>query len=131
MYRDPYYYQTRSPYEGYGQPAQSTYHRPYEYSHEPPVNPAGMPYLDQTPYEQFEKPPLQFPWENDMPQAPYPNPPLKPAHGLMAHFQDENGQLDIDKMLSTVGQLANTYHQVYPIFKQIGGLLKFVNQRNS
>lgn len=31
---------------------------------------------------------------------------------------------DLDKMLSTVGQLANTYHQVSPIVKQFGSLIK-------
>ncbi|WP_077297767.1 YppG family protein [Virgibacillus pantothenticus] len=31
---------------------------------------------------------------------------------------------DLDKMLSTVGQLANTYHQVSPIVKQFGSFIK-------
>lgn len=104
------------------------YHHRYDWGR-PPYQPDwGQPPYG-TPYEQFEKPPLSFYYGEN--EVPYPLPSMKPANGLIAHFQDENGQLDIDKMLSTVGQVANTYQQVYPIFKQIGGLLKFVNQRNS
>ncbi|MBU5268140.1 hypothetical protein [Virgibacillus proomii] len=81
----------------------------------------------QTPYDYFTKPPQPMNWpgiksessqqnaqQNTNPQANYPpNQPPGPGQAL-----------NLDKMLSTVGQLANTYHQVSPIFKQFGSLIK-------
>ncbi|MYL46288.1 hypothetical protein GLV94_11605 [Virgibacillus halodenitrificans] len=64
---------------------------------------------------------------NGMPGAP-PNmnnaPGMQQGNGLLNYFQDNEGQMDLDKMLSTVGQLANTYHQVSPIVKQFGSFIK-------
>jgi hypothetical protein len=83
--------------------------------------------VHQTPYEYFAKP-QQPSWPNLMQQTqgdyPPPQPPMKPAGSLMSNFQNEDGKVDIDKMLGTVGQMANTYHQVSPIFKQFGTFLK-------
>ncbi|MDY0410442.1 hypothetical protein ACFFIS_16345 [Virgibacillus soli] len=44
-------------------------------------------------------------------------------------YPNQKGQFDLDKVLTTVGQLANTYHQVSPIVKQVGSLLKTFNPR--
>lgn len=49
--------------------------------------------------------------------------PKKP-NNFLAQFQNGDGQIDVDKMLGTVGQLANTYHQVAPIIKQLGSFMK-------
>lgn len=89
----------------------------------------------QTPYEQFAKPQQPINWETPMQQSAnfmqpngngnfnqQPNP--YPANGIKNYFQDKDGQVDFDKMLSTVGQLANTYHQVSPIVKQFGSIIK-------
>lgn len=47
------------------------------------------------------------------------------ANMLQTQQSTAPGQsFDLDKMLSTVGQLANTYHQVSPIVKQFGSLIK-------
>nr|CDQ37473.1 hypothetical protein BN993_07024 [Virgibacillus halodenitrificans] len=52
------------------------------------------------------------------------SPGMQQGNGLLNYFQDNEGQMDLDKMLSTVGQLANTYHQVSPIVKQFGSFIK-------
>ncbi|TQS76425.1 hypothetical protein DX933_00850 [Ornithinibacillus gellani] len=49
-----------------------------------------------------------------------------PSSNAPSPFQNTNGQIDFDKMLSTVGQIANTYHQVAPIVKQFGALMKSI-----
>lgn len=43
---------------------------------------------------------------------------------LWTQFQNESGQIDVNKMLSTVGQLANTVQQVTPVVKQLGDFIK-------
>lgn len=134
MYNRPYnYYPTDSMYytsdHSYMQPP-----NPYPHGN-------GNPYF-QTPFEQFAKPPQPEDWSYPMQQPDYPqqvNSPQQmnssqqmnphqqmnlPQNNVTGYFQNENGQLDFDKMLSTVGQLANTYHQVSPIVKQVGALIK-------
>lgn len=83
---------------------------------------------NQTPFEYFAKPAQPEDWSYNMQQ---PNPSNyssqqmnAPPNNVMGYFQNENGQMDFDKMLSTVGQIANTYHQVSPIVKQVGALIK-------
>lgn len=49
-----------------------------------------------------------------------------PSPNAPSPFQNTNGQIDFDKMLSTVGQIANTYHQVAPIVKQFGSFMKSI-----
>ncbi|SET79792.1 YppG-like protein [Oceanobacillus limi] len=89
-------------------------------------NQQAEPYYSQTPFEHFAKPKQPTDWYQNMQPnqssnaQPQPNAP----NGLLSQFQDENGQINIDKMLSTVGQMANTYHQVQPIIKQFGDLMK-------
>ncbi|HLR52133.1 MAG TPA: YppG family protein [Candidatus Avamphibacillus sp.] len=48
----------------------------------------------------------------------------KQPNNLLSQFQNTEGQLDVDKMINTVGQLASTYHQVAPIIKQFGAFIK-------
>lgn len=43
---------------------------------------------------------------------------------IMQQFLDENGQVDIQKMLQTVGQLADTVQQVSPVIKQLNDLIR-------
>lgn len=129
------------PYDYNYQPTnQNDEYNPYLHSHPqypnyPYPEQNGPPPQQQTPYEQFAKPlqPVPMNWGNPMQQnadftqsnanlppqqSPYPN------NGIKGYFQDEDGQVDFDKMLSTVGQLANTYHQVSPIVKQFGSIIK-------
>ncbi|MBM7554382.1 YppG family protein [Thalassobacillus pellis] len=44
--------------------------------------------------------------------------------GMMGYFQDQNGQLDMEKMMKTMGQLAQTANQFSPLVKGIGGFIK-------
>lgn len=44
--------------------------------------------------------------------------------GIMAQFQDENGQVDVNKMMTTVSQFAQTIQQVTPVVKQVSDLIK-------
>lgn len=44
--------------------------------------------------------------------------------GFLNYFQDKNGEVDFDKMLSTVGQVANTFQQISPMVKQFGSIMK-------
>ncbi|KGX86574.1 hypothetical protein N784_04155 [Pontibacillus litoralis JSM 072002] len=44
--------------------------------------------------------------------------------GIMTYFMDKNGQLDLDKMLSTMGQVANTANQISPLVKGISTFMK-------
>ncbi|MCP3029251.1 YppG family protein [Halobacillus sp. A5] len=43
---------------------------------------------------------------------------------MMAYFQDENGQMDFDKMMNTTGQVVQTIQQVSPMVKGIGSFVK-------
>lgn len=43
---------------------------------------------------------------------------------VIQQFLDENGQVDIQKMLSTVGQFADTVQQVSPVIKQLNDLVR-------
>ena len=51
-------------------------------------------------------------------------PPANQLNTLLTQFQNSEGQLDVDKMINTVGQIANTYHQVAPIVKQFSSFIK-------
>ncbi|WP_226585435.1 YppG family protein [Halobacillus litoralis] len=46
------------------------------------------------------------------------------SKGVMNYFQNEEGQLDFDKMMSTTGQVMKTVQQVSPIVKGIGTFVK-------
>lgn len=119
----PYHYRPIPPSDMYQQNPY-TQHPNYPYSQQ-----NGPTLIQQTPYEQFAKPQQPLYWDQMQTMNANPNPQYSqqganPGSGFKAYFQDEDGQMDFDKMLSTVGQLANTYHQVSPIVKQFGSLIK-------
>lgn len=60
------------------------------------------------------------PQVDPMQEGPSPN----QLNTLLTQFQNSEGQLDVDKMINTVGQIANTYHQVAPIVKQFSSFIK-------
>lgn len=123
MYYRQYYSQP-------GYPPEPFYQDPYSHQQENPYSGLHGSPLQQTPYEQFAKPQQPMFWDNSMQSMQTtnsnfdPKPNMNPTNGIMNYFQDEDGQMDFDKMLSTVGQLANTYHQVSPIVKQVGSIIK-------
>lgn len=75
--------------------------------------------------QQYQEPHMGNFTSYNQPQAQsFNEPPPKQMNSLLTQFQNSEGQIDVDKMLNTVGQLANTYHQVAPIIKQFGSLIK-------
>lgn len=43
---------------------------------------------------------------------------------VLQQFMNDNGQVDIQKMLQTVGQFADTVQQVSPVIKQLNELVR-------
>ncbi|HLR67323.1 YppG family protein [Virgibacillus alimentarius] len=115
---------------------QPDYHEnPYYYSPVPPQPPPEYYYsmnmpahgpgsFQKTPFEHFAKPHQPINWYQNQHQFDAGPNNMGTANSLIAYFQDENGQVDFDKMFSTVGQLANTVQQVSPLIKQFGSLIK-------
>ncbi|WP_249872711.1 YppG family protein [Oceanobacillus saliphilus] len=125
-------------------------HNSYSYHTSQPSQNWNIPNVQQTPYDVFAKPELPAQWLSEPPMngsqtaQNYGGPggaagihtggPLggqsggpvggPNAGGATSYFYNGNGQIDFDKVLSTVGQLASTYHQVTPIVKQFGSLIK-------
>lgn len=124
MNRGPYPYSQASYYDPnqFNQPYMSEPNHYQDY----PNMPLNHFTPTQTPFEHFEKPRQPTAWPNEMQQSPDFYPPSQPFNqpNLLAQFKDQNGQVDISKTLSTVGQFANTVQQVTPVIKQISDLIK-------
>ncbi|MFD1851761.1 YppG family protein [Oceanobacillus bengalensis] len=133
MQRNHYYqtprphpnYRSFMPYEYYGQ----AFHQDVpiqDYPSQFQQNP------NQTPYDYFQKPEQPMNWPNNTPydveqpmgQEMNQQANMQQQPNLASQFQKDGGQLDFDKVLTTVGQLASTYHQVAPIIQQFNGFLK-------
>lgn len=108
------------------------YHYEPPFMHQQPPYPTSYPVNSNppqptTPYELFAKPVQPLNWmdpsvgNNSMNQG-------GSQQGVNGPFTGNDGQLDFDKMLSTIGQLASTYHQVSPIVKQFSSLMKLVRE---
>ncbi len=78
-----------------------------------------------SPYQMYAKPPQPEGWAGQMDEGYFQEQAKKP-NAIMQHFYDENGQMDIQKMLSTVNQLAGTFQQVTPVIQQIGSLVRLI-----
>ncbi len=99
-----------------------------ETTHRPP-HPEGLQYeYYQTPFEQYAKPEQPMNWympQNQFDNQFYQEPPQQNQQSSFVNpFQAENGQLDFNKIMSTVSQLANTVQQVSPVIKQVGAMIK-------
>ncbi|WP_099156484.1 YppG family protein [Virgibacillus ndiopensis] len=118
MFNRPYYYNDPFQYNTYHG---NFYMHPQQgnYSQYQPQNPP----IYKTPFEHFAKPKQPNDWYVNMQPNLTPYPPQK-TNGLFSYFQDKNGQMDLDKMFSTVGKLANTVQQVSPVVKQFGSIMK-------
>lgn len=91
-------------------------------------------YYNQMPTESynFEFPPI-CPCQYHMAQSFYMHPHhfemnqrrYSPSeHHIMQQFLTEDGHVDIQKMLKTIGQFADTVQQVSPVIKQINDLIR-------
>lgn len=77
----------------------------------------------QTPFEYFSKPSQPINWHPASKQGNQ----FQTASGgneLFHYFEEKKEEVDLDKMLSTIGQVANTVQQVSPVVKQISALMK-------
>ncbi len=77
----------------------------------------------QTPFEMYAKPKQPMNW-HPYGQSMGGSFNTPPKNNLLYYFQDNNGEMDLDKMLSTAGQIANTFQQVSPVVKQVGSIMK-------
>ncbi|MFS0675046.1 YppG family protein [Ornithinibacillus sp. 179-J 7C1 HS] len=111
----PYYQQGNQP-NYYNQQAQQPFHpSPYQQYYQ---NVYEQP---KSAFEQFAKPKQPQDWYDQMQGS---NQQAQPQQEAMAQFQNQGGQMNLDKVLTTVSQIANTYHQVSPIIKQFGAFMK-------
>lgn len=115
-----------------------TYYRqqPYIYNSHPHVNnqqpyqSSYSPHLSSpqlTPYELYAKPAQPMNWMHTETEQPVHN-QSSSQQGIAGVFTDQNGQVDFEKALSSIGQIASTYHQVSPIVQQLSSLLKILRQ---
>lgn len=119
-------------------PYETQYYEPiYQNPTFRPNQPNYNPYEQvqhQTPFEYYAKPsqPVDYSYMTQQQSNYYPyqqqmQQPNQPA-SLWTQFQTEDGQVDMQKMLSTVGQLANTVQQVSPVIKEIGAMISVFRQ---
>ncbi|GAE93544.1 hypothetical protein JCM21714_2631 [Gracilibacillus boraciitolerans JCM 21714] len=105
-------------YNGYmGNP--NPYYQPKINSYQPPTYMSTMPI---TPFQYYQKPLLPNPYEGF--STSQPSYFTKQNNPMLHYFKDKNGEMDLDKVFQTVNQLANTYQQVSPLFKNVGSILK-------
>ncbi|MFC7322052.1 YppG family protein [Halobacillus campisalis] len=133
MYQDPSAFQgpAQSVYQQdpsmYQDSAQSMYQDPSTYQ-----DPAQAMYQDPSMYQDPEQSMYQDP---SMYQAAYMNGYGYSGYNgggengfqkknVLAYFKDEQGQIDIDKMMSTTGQVVQTIQQVSPMVKGISTFVK-------
>ncbi|TGA97105.1 hypothetical protein E4665_12835 [Sporolactobacillus shoreae] len=69
-------------------------------------------------------PPQAF-YQNGAPQASGMQPPARPQTSFMKPFTDQNGHIDVGKMMSGANQLVTVLNQAAPAIKQLSPLLKF------
>ena len=98
-------------------PNTPNFYQPTNYSAEQQHFPVRQP----TPYELYAKPAQPMDWFQPQKQS------ASPAD-MVGSFTDNNGQVDFDKVLTSINQVASTYHQVSPIVKQLSSLIKIFKQ---
>lgn len=86
----------------------------------------GLPANQMTPFQYYQKPVVPYVQDHNM--HPEPSSFKKQTPPLLQYFQTEEGDMDIEKVMYTVNQLASTYQQVSPIFKNVGNLLKNIQR---
>ncbi|GAA4074936.1 YppG family protein [Amphibacillus indicireducens] len=94
---------------------------PYHYNQFPPHT-----QMNHQPYPPYQTMPFhqgawQPPYQDMQGMGPEQKSPIK---GVMGYFQNDQGKFDVDKVLNTAGQVANTYQQFSPIVKGIGSFFK-------
>ena len=116
---------SHSPWEqqGYNPPANqwSQLEQPSQFNswemNRPPQQSNEWPQIQNNNWAQMDPMYLQA-WNPSQGES-FPRP-----HMFTNPFQNENGQLDVNKTLATVGQFATTIQQISPIIKQVNNLIK-------
>lgn len=120
----------------YFKPQQSGYFMNENYPpHQAHMNQNTHLYQEQlpsgTPFDYYSKPEQPNQWPMGMNQnysnfyqGQYPQNNQGQAPSVLAQFQDENGKVSFDKVISTVNQLANTFQQVTPVIQQVSAMVK-------
>ncbi|WP_053217420.1 YppG family protein [Virgibacillus senegalensis] len=115
----------RAPYPEYRNQFYGAYQPPFHPSQmQQFVTPNANVPTTGPPYNQFVKPPVPPPWPQQYPSSSGGGFGQVQGGGFINYFQDKNGQMDIDKMLNTVGQMANTFQQMAPLFKGFSSFIK-------
>lgn len=91
-----------------------------------PYNSLAEQQFHQTPFQYYAKPSQLPNWPNQMNNNFNYDENINPTmqSNFLTQFQTTGGQLDVEKMLSTVSQLAHTVQQVSPVIKQFGSAIK-------
>ncbi|MFC4402050.1 YppG family protein [Gracilibacillus xinjiangensis] len=89
------------------------------YDMQKPYPPKQIP---MTPFQYYQKPNLPLPYyqSNQTMKPPFG----KQANSILSYFQTKDGEMDYDKVFHTVNQLAATYQQVSPLFKNVSNIVK-------
>lgn len=152
MYRRQHIYGPEDYYNRQMEQHSHDYHPPHFTQSNQDMYPEQHGFQRETPFEYFMKPEQPTDWPISMQQdnmnayqQHYPmnnqyqplqyqmnhqNPPQYSMNnqsqppGFLTQFQDGNGQMNLDKVLSTVSQLANTFQQVTPVIQQMGAMIK-------
>lgn len=92
------------------------------------------PYSPQNPWMKYQAQPFGMPTyypkgavpSNTIkqPYPPYPNHyfPRPPMQSFFDNFKDENGKVDVQKVMDTFHQVSNTAKQISPLIKSFGPL---------
>lgn len=78
-------------------------------------------YYQMTPFQYYQKPTLphmQGGFEKKTSSFG------KQTYPMLQYFQTKEGEVDFEKVMYTVNQLASTYQQISPMFKSVGSLIK-------
>lgn len=120
MYNHPYTAaQQDSGYYGGGQNFYSQKPNVSQLLFENPLQPQ-----DEAPYGGYYQPEMPYQNMNPYPQQAYL--PKQPGgfHSIMNSFKSQDGNLDINKMVDTAGQMMSAVTQVSSMVKGLGGILK-------
>ncbi|WP_442594459.1 YppG family protein [Neobacillus sp. D3-1R] len=129
-YPNPYFQQQPNM-QGYypmGNPQSIPYHNPYQSAYS---GKNQIQSIFQNPLEPNEPYSSNMQMMNNYPinYNPYPKPNMvpKPNGGIgtiMNSFKGQDGNLDLNKMMNTAGQMMNAVNQVTSMVKGLGGIFK-------
>ncbi|MFC4559910.1 YppG family protein [Virgibacillus kekensis] len=107
----------------YPQSYYNSYNYPYYSKPNHPTLKSNYTTDAQTPFELYSKPKQPAGWRPNYYAGNMYYPKPKNSN-LTYYFQNTEGELDINKMLSTVGQAASVVQQLTPLVKQFGFFMK-------